>query len=69
MLMLAGCGESGGVTSASSNEVGTGGPLPGGSDAIITPDTVGTQDVDKTTPRNLYNISGKLGTPPALPGQ
>lgn len=67
ILMLAGCGESGGVTSASGNgnEVGN---VPVDNEVVI-PGTVGAEEVTTTTPRNLYNISSKLGTPPPLPGE
>jgi uncharacterized lipoprotein YajG len=65
MLMLAGCGESGGVTSASNNEVGSS----PSNDGVVITNPVGAEEVAVTTPHNLYNISNKLGTPPALPAE
>jgi hypothetical protein len=64
MLMLAGCGESGGVTSANGNVVGN-----APANEVVVPGTVGAQEVAVTTPHNLYNISESMGRPPALPGE
>lgn len=64
IMMLAGCGESGGVTSASGQaSVST----PSSNDVVLT--TVDAQEVAVTTPKNLYGIKDLgVGTPPALPG-
>jgi uncharacterized lipoprotein YehR (DUF1307 family) len=52
MLMLAGCGESGGVTSASGNTNSV---------------AVDNGEVSKTTITNEFGLNPDLGTPPPLP--
>jgi hypothetical protein len=67
MLMLAGCGESGGVTSANSG-AGVGSTTV--NNGIVLEGTVGTQEVAVTTPKNLYGIVDMgFGTPPSLPSE
>lgn len=63
MLMLVGCGESGGVTSSAD-----GYNADEKSNGVIISTTVGVDEVAVTTPRNLYGISTEMGVPPALPG-
>jgi hypothetical protein len=62
--MLAGCGESGGVTSASSSADSN----KDENKVVVVSPEVSTGEVITTTPRNLYGISDEMGTPPALPG-
>jgi uncharacterized lipoprotein YajG len=67
MLMLAGCGESGGVTSANSDGGVGSTPVNNG---IVVAGTVGAQEVAVTTPKNLYGIADMgFGTPPPLPSE
>jgi hypothetical protein len=56
MLMLAGCGESGGVTSASN--IGN---------QNANPVAVDNGEVSKTTITNEFGLNPSLGTPPPLP--
>jgi hypothetical protein len=67
MLMLAGCGESGGVTSASGDN---GGVIQTVKNPVSVPSIVSAEETAVTTPKNLYGIADMdMGTPPALPNQ
>ena len=65
MLIMAGCGG-GGSSSASNGTQSPSDASPSNQDNIVV-SSVSGQEATETTPRNLYNISEKIGTPPSLP--
>ncbi len=58
-MAFTGCGESGSVSSASSDTSGNA--------AVVVSSTVDVTSAEATTPQTPFNLSDKLGTPPGLP--
>lgn len=67
MLMLIGCGG-GGSSSTTSNGTTSEVSTPSDNSAAVV-SSVSSEEAAVTTPRNLYNISDKIGTPPSLPAE
>ena len=68
MLTLVGCGGGGSSSTTGSGNTADQDSTPSQSNVEVE-NRVSGQEAADTTPKNLYNISEKIGTPPSLPAK